>query len=401
MPGTLKRLATEDGTVSPPPTKKKVQGTTTNKAVANFFKPASQREPAKTTWRTIDDSLLVCTCVKSDPKVNERPRKVAAFDFDSTLISSASGNRFARDANDWKWWNSIVPGRLQELTAEGYLVVVLSNQAGISLKSASKTAKTDMKRLTDFKTKVNAVLTHLDLPISLYAATAHDKYRKPRTGMWDEFLKDQGLIHRDAVDLASSYFVGDAGGRTGSGAGGVAKDFSCSDRDLAANVGINFQTPEEFFLGEEARPFARAFDPTAYLRTVLPAKTETSPIVYTKKNPLDLVMFCGSPGAGKSTLYWKHLKPLGYERVNQDILKTRERCLKAATEFLSDNKSTVIAQPQMNPESRTMLPKVAFTGFASRYREPTLEEGFQDITKIDFQFEGTDEQRAIWKKFWV
>lgn len=109
-------------------------------------------------------------------------------------------------------------------------MVVLSNQAGISLKSASKTAKTDMKRLTDFKTKVNAVLTHLDLPISLYAATAHDKYRKPRTGMWDEFLKDQGLIHRDAVDLASSYFVGDAGGRTGSGAGGVAKDFSCSDR---------------------------------------------------------------------------------------------------------------------------------------------------------------------------
>lgn len=31
-----------------------------------------------------------------------------------------------------------------------------------------------------------------------------------------------------------------------------------------------------------------------------------------------------------------------------------------------------------------MLPKMAFTGFASRYREPRLEEGFQDITKVDF-----------------
>lgn len=40
---------------------------------------------------------------------------------------------------------------------------------------------------------------------------------------------------------------------------------------------------------------------------------------------------------------------------------------------------------QMNPEKRIMLPKMAFTGFASRYREPRVEEGFQDITKVDFK----------------
>jgi hypothetical protein len=40
---------------------------------------------------------------------------------------------------------------------------------------------------------------------------------------------------------------------------------------------------------------------------------------------------------------------------------------------------------QMNPESRTMLPKQAFTGFASRYSPPTLEEGFVDITRVDFE----------------
>lgn len=39
----------------------------------------------------------------------------------------------------------------------------------------------------------------------------------------------------------------------------------------------------------------------------------------------------------------------------------------------------------MNPEKRQMLPKIAFTGFASRYREPRVEEGFQDITKVDFE----------------
>ncbi len=73
-----------------------------------------------------------------------------------------------------------------------------------------------------------------------------------------------------------------------------------------------------------------------------------------------------------------------------------------------------------------MLPKVAFVGFASRYREPCLDEGFQDITRIDFQvrqlqllcamgppqrladfrirsvkFEGTPEELAVWSKYWI
>jgi len=37
-------------------------------------------------------------------------------------------------------------------------------------------------------------------------------------------------------------------------------------RDFAANVGIQYQTPEEFFLGEKPRAFTRTFDPTSYLR---------------------------------------------------------------------------------------------------------------------------------------
>lgn len=32
-----------------------------------------------------------------------------------------------------------------------------------------------------------------------------------------------------------------------------------------------------------------------------------------------------------------------------------------------------------------MLPRMAFNGFVSRYREPKVEEGFQDIIKVDFQ----------------
>jgi bifunctional polynucleotide phosphatase/kinase len=78
-------------------------------------------------------------------------------------------------------------------------------------------------------------------------------------------------------------------------------------------------TPEEFFLGEEPRPFVRSFDPTAHISPVLTSKSD---VVFGRKHDLELIIFCGSPGAGKSTWFQQHLKPLGYERVNQDILKS-------------------------------------------------------------------------------
>lgn len=110
--------------------------------------------------------------------------------------------------------------------------------------------------------------------------------------------------------------------------------------DLAANVDIAFETPEEFFLDQPPEPFAREFEPEHFLEQESPpsgekqqgnvyapgVKSSLNPdptaTTFVKRNPLDLVIFCGSPGAGKSTFYWENLKPLGYERVNQDILKS-------------------------------------------------------------------------------
>jgi len=39
----------------------------------------------------------------------------------------------------------------------------------------------------------------------------------------------------------------------------------------------------------------------------------------------EIVLFCGSPGAGKSTFFKVQLAPLDYQRINQDILKTVRR----------------------------------------------------------------------------
>lgn len=144
--------------------------------------------------------------------------------------------------------------------------MIISNQGGIALRADanSKAPKANhTTKLASFKAKVSAVLNQLDIPISIYAATAKDIYRKPRTGMWKELFEDYNIHDPGDLDLESSIFVGDAAGRVAGG--GKSKDFSCSDRNFAANVGITFHTPEEFFLHEEPRAFTRSFDPSEYL----------------------------------------------------------------------------------------------------------------------------------------
>lgn len=63
--------------------------------------------------------------------------------------------------------------------------------------------------------------------------------------------------------------------------------------------------------------------------------------------------------------------------------------------------AATLTNDKMNPENRTLLPRIAFTSFTSRYEEPTLKEGFQDIVPIDFVFRGNEEQKALWGKYWI
>jgi bifunctional polynucleotide phosphatase/kinase len=40
---------------------------------------------------------------------------------------------------------------------------------------------------------------------------------------------------------------------------------------------------------------------------------------------------------------------------------------------------------------------MAFTSFRDSYEEPTLDEGFHEVKKVNFVFEGTDEERRMWE----
>ncbi|ROV92187.1 hypothetical protein VMCG_09317 [Cytospora schulzeri] len=454
-----KRSAANDNdpSLSPPPTKRKAQSNITSGAVADFFKPTSQKkDQPRFVWseRAPHDDVLATLLVghyDGHGNTNEGPmkrRKIAAFDLDSTLITSASGKKFSNDPSDWKWWHVSVPARLRGLYEEGYRIVIFSNQNGLTLHRDPKAKGPDnSKRVAPFKQKASAVLAQLDIPISLYAATGKDVFRKPRTGMWRELCEDYGL---EDVDKGDSIFVGDAGGRiaapASSGRKAIAKDFSCSDRNFAHNLGITYKTPEEFFLGEEPRAFVRDFDVSAWTFSSEAVDSGDTPdVLFAKKNDKDIVLFCGPPGAGKSTFYWKYLKPSGYERVNQDLLKSKDKCFKVAKEHLEEGASVAVdntnpdpdtrrqwidlaeksgipircvwfktaqsvaehndavraMNKEMNPEARSALPKLAFNGFSSRFKEPKLKEGFQDISEVDFKFRGTREEYEIWGRYWT
>lgn len=225
--------------------------------------------------------------------------------------------------------------------------MVVSNQGGVSLKPNTKAPKAHTSKVASFKEKASAVFNQLDIPISIYAATEKDIYRKPRTGIWTELLDDDDI----QPDLEQCIFVGDAGGRHADG--GKPKDFSCSDRyavesrftykclhkiGILRRTSVSSSKPPRSFSSRKPRGRSHVHSslpityPNLRLKVLQPPvkshnareKTNFSLAIapFVKRNDLDLVIFCGSPGAGKSSFYWKFLKPLGYTRVNQDILKT-------------------------------------------------------------------------------
>ncbi|CCX05942.1 Similar to Bifunctional polynucleotide phosphatase/kinase; acc. no. O13911 [Pyronema omphalodes CBS 100304] len=411
--------------------KKRIKSTTTKSAVASFFTATSKKPPVEkspTSWNVVEETLLVGKYTRAGEEGNRgERRKIAGFDLDGTLIATQSGNKFAKNDADWKWWRECVPSKLKELHEEGYQIIIFTNQGGI------KAPKKNHANLPKFKSKVAAVLNALDIPLTVYAATEKDRFRKPRTGMWQEMIDDYNLdVH--GVDLENSYLVGDAAGRKG--------DFADSDRHWALNVGIKFHTPEEFFLGEAAQEMSHRFDPENYIAD---KESGGDKLLFAPKAEKELVMFVGPPAAGKSTFFRKNLEPLGYERVNQDTLKTKEKCVKVARELLSQGKNVVIdnTNPEastrliwvtlakeygyklrclyfnspielchhndavrafggdtFNPDKRTLLPGIAFNTFTGRFAKPSKDEGF-DVEEITFEFNGTEEERKIWSKYWT
>lgn len=141
--------------------------------------------------------------------------KMAAFDYDWTMVNPKDGSIFPTDIDDWKWLYPTIPEKIKQYYEDGFMIVIITNQ--------SKDWKHEQIKL---------VAKILDIPIFIIVATCKCDY-KPNPKLFNMFLGD----HK--INNEKSFFIGDAIGRK--------TDFSDSDKAFAKNIGIPCYSPEDVF----------------------------------------------------------------------------------------------------------------------------------------------------------
>ncbi|KAJ8078404.1 DNA kinase/phosphatase Pnk1 [Marasmius tenuissimus] len=395
------------------------------KKIHPFFTREAKEPEQHGTFKWLKPLGPKSTCLHG---VNLEPpsrSKVALFDLDGTIIKTSFGSKDAT----WEWWRLQVPAALKKLHDDGYSVVIISNQA---LKAVA---------LKAWKEKVPSIATSLSsLPFRILAATAKDYYRKPMIGMWTELtriFKEDGV----EIDKSGSFFVGDAAGRQYPNG---KSDFSGTDRKWASNIGLTFHTPEEYFLGLPVHANFKLEGFHVSSLTELPPYTPTHTALLLDPRIPEIVLFVGFPSLGKTSFYNRYFKPADYVHINQDILGSRPKCIKAVDEALNNGLACVIDNTNRdaatrkhyvdlarkrkvpircfhftgsmelawhnnlyrafnmppsvasNEPKRELVPYLAYTSYKGAFQEPELSEGFSEIKKINWVFEGDEEVRRHW-----
>ncbi|KAI0807045.1 PNK3P-domain-containing protein [Fomes fomentarius] len=358
--------------------------------------------------------------VNGDPECHS---KVAAFDLDGCLILSSFPKKGTPPSFDW--WRKSIPNKLRQVHEQRYSIVIITNQA---LRTTAL--------INDWKKKIPLIAAALsDIPFRILAATEKDGFRKPIPGMW-YVLERIWAENNVQIDTSQSFFIGDAAGRK--------DDHSSTDRKLALNIGIPFFTPEEYFLGlPAARYTLPGFHPSS-LPSNEPHLIPAEPPILPAPSSPELVLFVGYPALGKTSFFRTHFAPVGYTHINQDTLKTRDKCVKATAAALKAGQNVVVDNTNRDVQTRKfyldlakqhkasvrcfhftgsfelawhnnlyrafnlspslaadqpkreLLPMLAFNNFRKDFQEPTVDEGFSEVRKVNWVFEGDEEARKRW-----
>jgi bifunctional polynucleotide phosphatase/kinase len=200
-------------------------------------------------------------------------RPVAAFDFDSTLRPY----RGRGPPEDFTL--AFLAG-----LSVSFSVVIISNRS-----QDTEAALAPLREYVDRLDALTDALGHARATV--YAPTAHDRDRKPHTGVWEHYI---GLT-RGGKQPRFVFYCGDAAGRPG--------DHSASDYSFALNIGAQFTTPEALFYGGDPWAAPASCGCSSFripeLAGAAVGLPEESDLL--RPSPLAIVL-TGSPASGKSHL---------------------------------------------------------------------------------------------------
>ncbi|VDM98581.1 unnamed protein product [Thelazia callipaeda] len=376
-------------------------------------------------WQNVEDHLMILHFGEVKHCAN-----IAAFDLDGTIIVTKTGKTFPQNEHDWQFFCDIVPKVLVDAVENDFKVVIFTNQRGIQTGSQDRGA---------FCRKVERVCQRINVPMQVFVSLGTLKYRKPYIGMWNFFLSyENGSI---SVNRQSSFYVGDAAGRIQTNIR-KKKDHSAADRLFALNIGISFSTPEQYFLKQmQVENYVLpSFSPSSLLDSKISLfDPEDAPV---PGDSLEVLIFVGYPGCGKTSLAQKLATKYSYGVVNRDTLKTWQKCVEYAQIFLKRKQSVIIDNTNADRNSRkrycnvaksfgavtrcflfnctleqamhnckyrvligadlehTEIGQAVLNSYKKKFEEPELSEGFLSIVKVNFVPEfGCSEHEAIFRMY--
>jgi bifunctional polynucleotide phosphatase/kinase len=365
------------------------------------------------------------------------PIKIAAFDLDDTLIVRKTGKG---KCEKWKATDPSLGEKLNDLSDHGYLIIVFSNQSGLE-KASDAEKETWKTRVEKF---FSEFLTVEHFHLGVYAAKRNDMYRKPNIGLWNTMRADLASYYNmDVVISKKSFFCGDAAGRIHPSIlkkthhpTGKKGDFADSDRKFAMNLGIKFQTPEEFYnLASDEEYQLSGFDPEKYLMNLEDCRSDFKP------RRKELIVMIGRQGSGKSQYVKNMIEPEDYVVISQDICKSKAKCLKILKNALDEEKSIVIDNTNPDTESRAVwikaaqeagykkiraiemitpenlsihldnvrhlytkggipkMHKIAYHVYNKKYLKPSKKEGFDRLETVEFCLTDDLQRDKMWMRY--
>jgi bifunctional polynucleotide phosphatase/kinase len=231
-------------------------------------------------------------------------KKIAAFDYDWTIVKPKSGSTFPKNKDDWIWLRPNVPEILQSYYVKGFSIMIFTNQ--------SKQWKIE---------QISDVLNTLNIPMIIVIAKDKDIY-KPNPYIFTENVKKEW-------DKRKSFYCGDALGR--------AADWADSDRQFAENIGMQVKQPEEIF------PFINIKQKREEIR---------------ESTKQEMIIMVGLPGSGKTTFAKKHFGSK-YKIVSGDELKTPKNMIAFTMKQLQENYSVIIDATNPSRKKRAVFIEIA------------------------------------------